>query len=126
MEYQFIDDPITGAAAAKFSFEHEVIGPWLEVEVGTSAQKLKQLLSALSDIEQDKQTEITITGSEYSAVLSRGDVTIQTNASMNGIEVLPDSLLDENIDFDEQDASSCGSDDFRELLLAWAKFINKY
>ena len=108
MEYQFIDDPITGAAMAKFSLEHEVIGPWLEVEVGTSAEKLQQLLLAISDIEHEKQTEITITGNEYSAVFNRGDVTIQTNASMDGLEVLPDGLVEENIDFDQQDSAACG------------------
>ena len=53
MEYQFIDDPLTGSAIAKFSLDHEVIGPWLEVEVGTDTEKLKQLLSAMADIEAE-------------------------------------------------------------------------
>lgn len=126
MEYQFIDDPITGTASAKFSLEHEVIGPWLEVEVGTDPAKLAELLSAMADIEQEKQSEITITGSEYTVVFNRGDVTVQTNASMDGIEVLPDGLLEDNIDFDQQDSSSCGREDFREILLSWAKFVGKY
>ena len=126
MEYQFIDDPITGAAIARFSLEHEVIGPWLEVEVGTDSEKLAQLLFAMAEIEQEKQLEITITGSEYSVVFNRGDVTVQTNASMNGLEILPDALIEENIDFDQQDTSSCGREDFRELLLSWAKFVNKH
>ena len=126
MEYQFIDDPITGAAIARFSLEHEVIGPWLEVEVGTDPEKLAQLLFAMAEIEQEKQLEITITGSEYSVVFNRGDVTVQTNASMNGLEILPDALIEENIDFDQQDTSSCGREDFRELLLSWAKFVNKH
>jgi len=126
MEYQFIDDPITGAVMAKFSLEHEVIGPWLEVEVGTNTAKLEQLLSAISDIEHEKQLEITVTGSEYSVVFNRGDVTVQTNASMNGAEVLPDGLSQDNIDFDQQDSSSCGREDFREILLSWAKFVGKH
>ncbi len=42
MEYQFIDDPLTGSAIAKFSLDHEVIGPWLEVEVGTDTDKLSK------------------------------------------------------------------------------------
>ena len=126
MEYQFIDDPITGAAMAKFSLDHEVIGPWLEVEVGTDVVKLEQLLSAMVEIEQEKQSEITIIGSEYSVVFNRGDVTVQTNASIDGIEVLPDALVEENIDFDQQDSSSCGQEDFREILLSWAKFVGKY
>ena len=126
MEYQFIDDPITGSAVARFSLDHEVIGPWLEVEVGTDPVKLAQLLTAMAEVEEEKQSEITITGSEYTVSFSRGDVTVQTNASMNGIEVLPDALIEENIDFDQQDSSSCGSDDFRELLLSWEKFVRGY
>ncbi|MGB1263856.1 MAG: YacL family protein, partial [Cognaticolwellia sp.] len=113
-------------AIAKFSLEHEVIGPWLEVEVGTDPEKLAQLLSAVTEIEQEKQSEITITGSEYSVILNRGDVTIQTNASMNGLEVLPDALTEENIDFDQQDSSSCGREDFRDILVSWAKFVSKH
>jgi len=126
MEYQFIADPITGSAIAKFSLEHEVIGPWLEVEVGTDPVKLTQLLTAMADIEQEKQSEISITGNEYTVVFNRGDVTVQTNASMDGLEVLPDALTEENIDFDQQDSSSCGREDFREILLSWAKFVDKY
>ena len=126
MEYQFIDDPITGVAMAKFSLDHEVIGPWLEVEVGADAVKLEQLLTAISDIEHEKQAEITITGSEYSVIFNRGDVTVQTNASLDGLEELPDSLTEENIDFDAQDSSSCGREDFREILLSWAKFVRMH
>ena len=125
MEYQFIDDPITGAAIAKFSLEHEVIGPWLEVEVGTDPTKLTQLLSAMTEIEQEKKSEITIIGNEYTVVFNSGDVTVQTNASMDGLEILPDSLIEEDIDFDQQDSSSCGQEDFREILLSWAKFVKK-
>ncbi|ASP49821.1 hypothetical protein B5D82_00565 [Cognaticolwellia beringensis] len=125
MEYQFIDDPITGGAIAKFSLDHEVIGPWLEVEVGTDTEKLAQLLSAMADIEAEKKLEVTITGNEYTVVFNRGDVTVQTNASMDGLEILPDSLIEEDIDFDQQDSSSCGREDFREILLSWAKFVNK-
>ncbi|MFT6919331.1 MAG: hypothetical protein ACJA2G_001966 [Cognaticolwellia sp.] len=125
MEYQFINDPITGGAMAKFSLEHEVIGPWLEVEVGADPVKLANLLSAIADIEQEKKLEVTIAGSEYTVVFNRGDVTVQTNASMNGVEVLPEDLMEEDIDFDQHDSSSCGREDFREILLSWAKFLNK-
>jgi len=32
MEYEFTHDATTGQAKARFSLEHEVVGPWLEVE----------------------------------------------------------------------------------------------
>ncbi len=124
MEYEFMHDPITGNAKAKFSLEHEVIGPWLEVEVGQSTEKMTALLMAISTVDSGKQTELMITGHEYSIYLSRSDVTVQTNASMNGAETLPEHLLAEHIDFDQNDVSNCGIDDFRQLLLSWARFIS--
>ena len=126
MEYQFIDDPITGVATAKFSLEHEVIGPWLETEVGVDAEKLARVLSAMDEVEKSESSEVTITGNEYSASFSRGEVSISTNASLDGIEVLPEGLIEDNVDFDQLDSASCGSEDFRELLVSWAKFIRKY
>ena len=124
MEYEFKNDPITGSAKAKFSLEHELIGPWIEVEVGASCDKLTQLLTALDEVESGKTAEVMITGHEYSVVISTGDVAIQTNASMNGADTLPEELLEELIDFDPNDKSECGTDDFRKVLLAWAKFTN--
>ncbi len=125
MEYEFIYDPITGAAKANFSLEHEVIGPWLETEVGQDADKLTHLLSVIANTSKRKQHDILVTGHEYSTLFSEDDVTIQTNASMNGAEMLPDSLQDEQIAFDQNDVSACGIEDFRELLLSWANFIKK-
>jgi uncharacterized protein YacL (UPF0231 family) len=122
MEYEFINDPITGGASAKFSLEHEVMGPWLEVEVGSNTEKLTSLLTAIEQVDKKKQVEVLITGHEYSVIFSEHDVTIQTNASMNGVEVLPDSLIEEDLDFDASNSSACGIDDFRTLLLSWAKF----
>lgn len=124
MEYQFIDDPITGSAMAKFSLEHEIIGPWLEVEVGDSQQKLSEIFSVIADIEQDKKIEETIVGVEYSVIINRTDVVIQTNASMSP-EVISEALQQDNIDYDQQESSSCGNDDFRDLLLAWQQFAIK-
>ena len=126
MEYQFIDDPITGSVIAKFSLEHQVIGPWLEVEIGSDADKLARILSAMNEVEENKTAELTITGSEYTINFSQGEVTISTNASLDGIEVLPDGLTQENIDFDQLDSTSCGSEDFKELLASWEEFVRKY
>ncbi|MCO4799632.1 MAG: YacL family protein [Colwelliaceae bacterium] len=121
MEYEFIHDAVTGSAKAKFSLEHQVIGPWLEIEVGQSTEKLSLILNAINQIESGKSQEKTIAGHEYSLVLSYGDVNIQANA-FNGDAILPEGLAEDGINFDSHDSSSCGMDDFRTLLLSWAKF----
>lgn len=124
MEYEFIHDATTGEARARFSLEHEVIGPWIEVELGHDRDKLTQLLTAIDQVEKGESTEILITGSEYSVTLSRDDIEIQTNASLNGSEPLAEMLTDEHINLDQNEIAGCGIDDFRVLLLSWAKFTN--
>ena len=123
MEYEFIHDPITGSAKAKYSMEHEVIGPWLEVEVGHNTEKLTELLTALSKRSDRQKNDILVTGQEYSVVFSEEDVTIQTNASLNGVQSLPDELVAEQLDFDQNNVASCGIEDFKVLLHSWATFI---
>ncbi len=129
MEYEFVHDAITGEARALFSLEHEVIGPWMEVELGNNIHKLTELLTAIDNVEKGHSTEILITGSEYSVTLNRDDISIQTNVSMNGSlngsgEGLPEMLTDEHIHLDQNEMAGCGIDDFRALLLSWGKFTN--
>lgn len=128
MEYEFIHDAITGEARVIFSLEHEVMGPWLEVELGRNKEKLANLFSALDKVEKGESQEILITGNEYSITLSRDDIEIQTNASFNNndneIEPLATMLTDEHINLDQNEIAGCGIDDFRALLLSWAEFTN--
>jgi len=129
MEYEFVHDAITGEARALFSLEHEVIGPWMEVELGNNIHKLTELLTAIDNVEKGHSTEVLITGSEYSVTLNRDDISIQTNVSMNGSlngsgEGLPEMLTDEHIHLDQNEMAGCGLDDFRSLLLSWGKFTN--
>ncbi len=129
MEYEFVHDAITGEARALFSLEHQVIGPWMEVELGNNVDKLTELLSAIDKVEKGQCSEVTITGSEYSITINRDDISIQTNVSMNGSlngngEGLPEMLTDEHIHLDQNEIAGCGLEDFRLLLLSWSKFTN--
>jgi hypothetical protein len=129
MEYEFVHDPITGEARALFSLDHEVIGPWIEVELGHDAAKMKQLLTVIDNIENDSNQEVSITGSEYSITLTCNDISIQTNASINdNVSTsngnLPEMLTDEHINLDQYEQAACGLEDFRALLLSWKQFTN--
>lgn len=127
MEYEFVHDTITGEARALFSLEHEVFGPWMEVELGNDVTKLTKFLTAVDDVATGLSQEVIITGSEYSITVNKDEISIQTNASMNGVlneqgEGLPDMLTDEHINLDQNEIAGCGLDDFRALLLSWGKF----
>lgn len=124
MEYEFIHDAITGEAKARFSLEHEVIGPWIEVELGHNSDKLSQLLTAIDNVEKNHQKEVVITGHEYSITISQDDVEIYSNASLNDDEVLSEMLTTDHIHYDENESASCGIEDFRTLLLSWSRFTH--
>lgn len=122
MEYEFIYDPMSDRAKAKFSFEHEVFGPWIEVEVGNQSEKVTELLNVISAVSRDHSQEVIISGHEYSAIVTHSDVTIKPNAAMNNSELIPENLVDDELNFDAQGEGQCGIEDFRELLLSWAQF----
>ena len=129
MEYEFVHDPITGEARALFSLDHEVIGPWLEVELGDDVAKIKQLLTLIDNIENGSNQEVLIPGSEYSITLNSNDISIQTNVSINthnsissNNNDLPEMLTDEHIHLDQHEHAACGLDDFRTVLLSWQQF----
>ena len=122
MEYEFIHDSSTGIAKAKFSFEHQALGPWLEVEVGDEINKLTNVLSAMNDVKSGKRQDVMIIGCEYSLRLSADDVYIQPNALLNSVQNLPVELDDDQLHLDELVSTCCGTEDFRMLLMSWAKF----
>jgi uncharacterized protein YacL (UPF0231 family) len=125
MEYEFINDPITGSVKANFSLEHEIMGPWLEVEVGGNANKLTELLSAINDVGNGSHHQVMIIGHEYSIEISRADVVVKNNAGMNGTSAeLPIELSEEFENYDQNSEASCGTEDFKALLMSWARFIN--
>jgi hypothetical protein len=125
MEYEFINDPITGSVKANFSLEHEIMGPWLEVEVGGNTDKLTELLNAINDVNKGSYHEVMITGHEYSIEISRDDVVVKNNAGMNGTAAeLPIELSEEFENYDQNSEASCGTEDFKALLMSWARFIN--
>lgn len=124
MEYEFIHDAVTGEAKACFSLEHEVIGPWIEVELGNDSNKLTTLLTAIDSVEKGLEDEVLITGHEYSVVISLDEVAIHTNASLNDEEPLSEMLTTDHIHYDDKEYASCGIDDFRAVLLSWSKFTN--
>ena len=125
MEYQYQLDPATGNTRAIFSFEHEIFGPWLEVEVGHDIDKLKTVLSAIDEVSHDKTKEIMISGSEYTVIIDELDVAVKTNRSLDGTEVVPDNLAEQGLALENNHEAMCGLEDFRTLLLSWSKFVTK-
>jgi len=122
MEYEFVHDSFTGLATARFSMEHEIMGPWLEVEVGKSLDKLKTLLDVIDDVKERKQKDITVNGVEYTLIFSEDSVKVISNTDFEymGSE---NTELEEGLNTDHDSSAECGIEDFKELLIKWSVFI---
>lgn len=123
MEYEFIHDSLTGGASARFSMEHEIMGPWLEVEVGRDIEKINVLLEVVANIKERQQKDITITGMEYSLIFSEDSVQVFFNRDLEDVEQAYDSEIEQGINTDYDSSTECGVEDFRELLIKWSNFI---
>lgn len=121
MEYEFIHDSITGTAHAQFSLEHQLMGPWLETEIGQDIDKLSTVLKALDDAEH-QQHEIQLVGKEFTITITHEEVTVNMNIMLNGGLMMPDELASDTLSFDYTEGASCGVEDFREILRSWANF----
>jgi len=124
MEYEFINDSLTGLASARFSMEHEIMGPWLEVEIGNSIPNLTKLLETIADSKTREQKDVLVTGVEYTLIFGSDSVQVLANSSFNDDTQELDIELEEGLMTDHDLSAECGIEDFKTLLVKWSKFIN--
>ncbi len=129
MEYEFQLDPATGNTRAIFSFEHQILGPWLEIEVGKDVDKFTELLNTLDAIQHKQINDTVISGKEYSVIIDQQDVVIKANITMgdNARETaeMSEALIEQGLDIDDNAEAMCGLEDFRELLISWSQFLKR-
>ncbi|WOH35793.1 YacL family protein [Thalassotalea fonticola] len=119
MEYTFKTDFITGLPLAQFSYGHEAFAPWLEQEVSKDLVKLEQVIEFITGI--NVQTDNLI-GKEYTLTVENGEVEVKANAE-NIESMLPEHLLDDVDDFEQDSMATCGIEDFKIMLKSWQQFI---
>ena len=119
MEYTFKIDFITGLPLANFSYGHEAFGPWLEQEISKDLLKLERIIEFVRSI--NAQTD-TLVGKEYTLTVANGEVEVNANAT-NIDNELPESLIGDVDDFEQNSVSTCGLEDFIEMLESWQAFI---
>lgn len=123
MEYEFIHDSFTGSASARFSMEHEIMGPWLEVEVGKNIEKISILLDVIANVKDRKQSDITIVGMEYTLIFSEDSVKIIANSQFDDIDIDQGVECEEDLNTDYDSSAECGIEDFKAFLDNWSNFI---
>ena len=121
MEYQFCRDLI-GAPEARFSMDHEAVGNWLLIELGTSSSKITQLITIVDDLINKDRWEYHLEGQEFHLKLTREQA--EVNAALLATNMDCDEMEDMDY-YDDESTSHCGLDDFKTMLESWLEFISR-
>ncbi|MTI14879.1 YacL family protein [Sansalvadorimonas verongulae] len=128
LEYEFRKD-ITGELSASFSMGHEAIAAWLLEEIGQRTPVLPALYKAIDQLQNHERWEYVLDGVEYNLRLTCSEAEI-CNAQ---IDFEADSFRVDGVDmgegqdmdfYDDEARSSCGLDDFKNMLKEWELFVN--
>ncbi|MEZ9762935.1 YacL family protein [Vibrio splendidus] len=120
MEFEFTRNTLMGEYYVKCSMGHEIVGRWLQEEIGKDKQKLDHVMALIEKSRQDLSNEVTLLGKEISLAINEDDVTIQENVLAHEQE------MEEGSEFDFyncESQASCGIDDFERLIERWMDFL---
>ena len=127
MEYEFSRDPVKGGYHAKFSMEHEVFSSWLFDEVGNDDQRIEQLFQSVEKARSKHNHDLTVQGREFLLTLNEQDVTLELNASCDGVggsDSFDDGIEEDFSVNNDNYRAACGLDDFSLMLTSWKDFLS--
>ena len=120
MEFEFIRNTLMGEYYVKCSMGHEIVGRWLQDEIGKDAQKIAQVDQLIEQALLAPQQEHILIGAEISLSIQGDEVIVQENVLSHG-EVLD---ADSEYDFyDCESTASCGLEDFSLAIEQWKRFL---
>ena len=122
MEFEFIRNTLMGKYYVKPSMGHEILGRWLEEEIGKDKQKIQKIEQLLQAVEQSPLLEHRFMGCEISLIIQGDEVVAEENVLGHGEVILEDSELNY---YDSESIASCGLDDFVSLLKQWKAFLQQ-
>lgn len=120
MEYQFTKSSLSGELRIKCSMDHEVIGRWLEQEIGCDRAKLQQLIDTVESVRGRPAEEVVLRGSEISAFISGDEVIVQENTLGYAVDEAADSEFEL---YDCESTAVCGLEDLAQLLASLRTFL---
>ncbi|MEI8634233.1 YacL family protein [Vibrio sp. PP-XX7] len=120
MDYEFKKNALEGGYYCQCSMGHEIVGRWLQDEIGQSQEKINQIFELIRCARQQVTQEHQWLGKEISLVMCGDEVTVQDNAM--AYQDVPDNP--EAFEFyDSESISCCGLEDFERLMIQWQTFI---
>lgn len=121
MEFEFVRNTLIGEYYVKCSMGHEIVGRWLQEEIGKDAQKIAQVEQLIDQALAAPQQEHMLLGKEISLSILGDEVTVQENVLLQGEELDADSEYDF---YDCESTASCGLEDFSLAIEQWQCFLN--
>ncbi|EEY39380.1 YacL family protein [Vibrio mimicus] len=120
MEFEFIKNTLLGEYAVKCSMEHQIVGRWLQEEIGQDQAKINQVLALIEQAEQSPAQEFLWTGREISLMVQGDEIQVQDNALAYDVE---HELESDFFLYDSESVAACGREDFIALLTQWQNFV---
>lgn len=121
MEFEFIRNTLMGEYYVKCSMGHEIVGRWLQEEIGKDPAKIAQVEALIDKAFSLPSQEHTLTGTEIGLMIQGDEVLVQENALSHDYDVEMDSEFDF---YDAESTASCGIEDFVALIDQWKDFLN--
>ncbi|MBF8999259.1 MULTISPECIES: YacL family protein [Vibrio] len=123
MEFEFTKNTLLGEYQVKCSMEHQIVGRWLQEEIGRDCTKIDHIFQLIEQAHQYPANELKWSGKEISLLLCDSEVTVQENTMMAGFEEDIDSEFSL---YESESSAQCGLEDFESLLEQWKTFIARY
>ncbi|WP_367987297.1 YacL family protein [Vibrio sp. NTOU-M3] len=120
MEFEFIRNTLMGEYYVKSSMGHEIVGRWLQEEIGKDWDKIGQVEQLTDKARLAPHQEHQLLGTEISLSIQGDEVTVQENVLAHGSEIEADSEFDF---YDSESTASCGLEDFELLIEQWKEFL---
>ncbi|HCG8320327.1 TPA: YacL family protein [Vibrio parahaemolyticus] len=121
MEFEFIRNTLMGEYYVKCSMGHEIVGRWLQEEIGKDPTKIAQVEALIDKAFSLPSQEHTLTGTEISLMIQGDEVLVQENTLSHDYDVEMESEFDF---YDAESTASCGIEDFVALIEQWKDFLN--
>lgn len=120
MEFEFIKNTLLGEYAVKCSMEHQIVGRWLQEEIGQDQAKINQVLALIEQAVKSPAQEFLWTGREISLMMQGDEIQVQDNALAYDAE---HELESDFFLYDSESVAACGREDFIALLTQWQNFV---
>lgn len=120
MEFEFIRNTLMGEYYVKSSMGHEVIGQWLQEEIGKDWSKIEQVEQLIAIAKGAPQQEHSLLGKEVSLTIQGDEVNVQQNALYHSQPLELESEFDF---YDSESVANCGIDDFAAVIEQWKAFL---